>query len=111
MRITIPTITGLANTPAYIQQIVSSIEQLAKELYVLTSKGMTLKNNISYEIVQFKNEENTPRWVLRRHGLGREPIGLLWRKGNISAAKEVIFSESDVSVYLDAGASLTLVLM
>lgn len=111
MRISIPTITGLANSPAYIQQIVASLEQLAKEVYVLTSKGMTLKSNVSYEIVQFKNEENTVRWIQRRHDLKREPIGVLWRKGDINSAKDIMFSERDVSIYLDAGASLTLVLM
>ena len=111
MRITIPTITGLGNIPVYIHQILRSLEQMAKELYVLTSNGITIKNNVSYEVVDFKNEEATAQWVTRRHGLKREPIGLLWRGGNIAGASNVTVSEGTVAIYLEAGTSLTLVLM
>jgi hypothetical protein len=111
MKISIPTLSGIKVFDSGLRDIVRTIENLAQELMLFTANGITVKENVSHEVVTVQNEGILPSWVTVKHSLRRIPLGVMLQKGGSAYILDVKLNERSAEFYLAGGSQLTLVLM
>ena len=111
MRITIPTLIGIKEMPVYMREVINILEQLVKELTILTANGTTIRDNVSHEVITLYNQESTQQWIRVTHKLEREPIGVLLQSGNFGSILDTRLRQRSAEFLLAPGSKITVVLM